>query len=238
MNTVLSFPKAVSLWVILFAITSLPSRSIAFGPVGHEAIAYIAQDRLSPAALAKIREILDREEDLAEVANWADAIRPFQEETKPWHFIDLPIRQNVQLRDVLDFCPNNDCVIAQIQIKKGVLTDPSQPKREKVRALKFLIHFVGDLHQPLHTADDADRGGNDKLVRFRNKKMKLHAVWDGLIEKEVVEDPREFATRLQTDITTAKAKTWALGDETDWAMEGYKIAKETIYRVTSLGLKI
>src|SRR5262249_12745355 len=226
-NTALFFPKALFFWVILFAITSLPSPSIAFGPVGHEAIAHIAQDRLSPTALAKVREILDREEDLAEVANWPDVIKAFQDETRPWHYIDLPIRQNVQPGDVFDFCPNNDCVIAQIQIEKGVLTDPTQPKREKVRALKFLIHFVGDLHQPLHTADDDDRGGNEKLVRFQKKKMKLHALWDGLIEKDVVEKPREFATLLQTDITPAKVKTWELGDERDWAMEGYNISKKT-----------
>jgi S1/P1 Nuclease len=131
---------------------------------------------------------------------------------------------------VFNFCPNNDCVVAQIQISKGVLTDPTQPKREKVRALKFLVHFVGDLHQPLHAADDHDRGGNDKMVRFQSRQMKLHALWDGLIEKQVVEDPREFATRLQTAITPSKAKTWTQGEETDWAMEGYKIAKQTIYK--------
>ena len=131
MNTARSFLKAVSFWLTVVTITSLPTLSVAFAPVGHETIAFIAQDRFSPATLAKIRELLDREEELAEVANWADAIRPFQEETKPWHFIDLPIRQDVQLAEVFNFCPDNDCVIAQIQISKGVLTDPTQPKREK-----------------------------------------------------------------------------------------------------------
>ena len=97
MNTARSFLKAFSFWLIVLS-TSLPTRSVAFGPVGHETIAFIAQDRLSPATLAKIRELLDHEEDLAEVANWADAIRPFQEETKPWHFIDLPISKTFNYR--------------------------------------------------------------------------------------------------------------------------------------------
>jgi hypothetical protein len=96
-----------------------------FGPVGHETVAYIAEDRLTPATLKKVNDILGNDDDLASVSNWADAIRNFQEETKPWHFIDLPIRQQVTVAKVMDFCPNNDCVIAQIQINKGVLTNPA-----------------------------------------------------------------------------------------------------------------
>jgi S1/P1 Nuclease len=83
MNTARSFFKTLSFWLAVLAITSLPTLSVAFGPVGHETIAFIAQDRLSPATLVKIRELLDREEDLAEVANWADVIRPFRKKPNP-----------------------------------------------------------------------------------------------------------------------------------------------------------
>jgi nuclease S1 len=117
------------------------ARSFGFGPVGHETVAYIAEDRLSPATLKKVNDILGHDDDLASVSNWADAIRNFQEETKPWHFIDLPIRQVVTAAQVTDFCPNNDCVIAQIQINKGVLTNPTASSKEKLRALKFIVHF-------------------------------------------------------------------------------------------------
>jgi len=147
-----------------------PGFSQAWGPVGHETVAYIAQDRLSPSTLKKVQAIIGREDDLASVANWADQIRLSQPETAPWHFIDLPIRQDIQTGDVQNFCPNNDCVINQIQISKGVLTDDTKSQSEKFRALRFIVHFVGDLHQPLHSADDGDRGGNDKLVRFQKKK--------------------------------------------------------------------
>jgi hypothetical protein len=171
-------------------------RSFGFGPVGHETIAYIAEDRLSVTALKRINDILGRDDDLPSVANWADEIRTFQEETKPWHFIDLPIRQEVTAAQVADFCPNNDCVIAQIQINKGVLTDPTTSPKEKLRALKFIVHFVGDLHQPLHTSDDGDQGGNEKEIRFLKRKMKLHGLWDALIEKKASEKPQEYASSL------------------------------------------
>jgi hypothetical protein len=208
----------------------LPRTVIGWGPVGHETIAYIAQGRLTPAVLLKIHAIIDREDDLAKIANWADEMRDFQPETKSWHYIDLPIRQNLQAGDVHNFCPRNDCVIAQIQISKGVLTDPSQSQREKLRALKFLVHFVGDLHQPLHTADDGDHGGNDKTIRFQEEPMKLHGLWDDLIEKQATENPSKFATELASKITAAKVHQWLEGDEITWALEGYKIAKEQIYK--------
>src|SRR5438552_1050104 len=117
--------KSISL-LSFFWLSLIPRSSFAFGPVGHETIAYIAQDRLTPNVLQKVNDILGHDDDLATVSNWADVIRNFQEETKPWHFIDLPIRQEVNAGQVMNFCPNNDCVIAQIQINKGVLTDPSK----------------------------------------------------------------------------------------------------------------
>lgn len=196
-----------------------------------------AQDRLSPSTLKKIQAIIGKEDDLASIANWADQIRLSQSETAPWHFIDLPIRQDVTRADVQNFCPNNDCSINQIQIDKGVLTDASQIQREKFRALRFIVHFVGDLHQPLHSSDDSDRGGNDKMIRFLKKKMKLHALWDHLIEKQTTEDSRDLATKLESGITAEKAKSWLQGDETDWALESYKIAKETIYKGYQPGLQ-
>ena len=210
-------------------------QSYGFGPVGHEAIAYIALDRLSPKVLQKVNDLLGHDDDLATVANWADTIRPFQEETKPWHFIDLPIRQQVDSAQVMNFCPNNDCVIAQIQINKRVITDSTTSPKEKLRALKFIVHFVGDLHQPLHTSDDSDKGGNDKEIRFLKKKMKLHGLWDALIEKQAKEDSRELASSLESGITQAKVVAWMQGDETSWALDGYTIAKTKIYKGYAAG---
>ena len=235
---------------LLFAfLTAMPAG--AWGPVGHETVAYIAQDNLTPAAKAKITALLDQGEDLAGISNWADQVRQFgRPETAPWHFIDLPIRKDITVKDEQDYCPNNDCVINQLQIYQGILGDESQPKSKRLEALKFVVHFMGDLHQPLHCADDGDRGGNDKLVRFKapghrghGAKIKLHALWDHLIELKTEEDPRQLATDLEKMITPAEERTWKLGEDSDgelagafkpdeknWAFENYQIAKTIIYK--------
>ena len=221
---------------LLFAfLASTPAA--AWGPVGHETVAYIAQDNLSPAAKAKITALLDQGEDLASISNWADQIRQFgRPETAPWHFIDLPIRKDLNLKDEQDYCQDNNCVLNALQIYEGILGDESKPKGKRLEALKFVVHFMGDLHQPLHCADDGDRGGNEKVVRFKapghrghGAKIKLHALWDHLIEPKTLEDPRKLATELEKGITKEDLASWTKGDEGDWALESYQIAKTKIY---------
>ena len=126
------------------------------------------QDNLTPAAKAKLASILDQGDDLASISNWADQVRQFgRPETAPWHFIDLPIRKDITVKDEQTYCPDNNCVVNELQINQGILGDESQPKSKRLEALKFVVHFMGDLHQPLHCADDGDRGGNDKEVRYK-----------------------------------------------------------------------
>lgn len=208
----------------------IEGRSWAWGPVGHQTVAYIAEDRLSPATLAKVHQLLGPNVTLASVANWADEIRLQRPKTAGWHFIDIEVGQTVSESQVMSFCKAGEsCVVEQITADVAVLKDPGKAKNEKVEALKFLVHFVGDLHQPLHTADDHDRGGNEKQVNFEGRQMKLHALWDHLIEKEATDDPRALATRLEHGLTKTKATAIKRGKPTAWALEGYKIAKTTIY---------
>ena len=215
----------------------------AWGPVGHEVVAYIAEDNLSPSAKNKIGQILGPNTSLADVANWADEIRRSHSNTAPWHFIDIPDRQAVTEVDESRFCPNGNCVVDQISAEIALLKSPSQNPKKKLEALKFLIHFMGDLHQPLHCADDGDRGGNEKEVRYRTpgsrsvkgRKVKLHALWDHLIEVKTKEDPRELATKLEGQITSAEKKKWQTGATADWAWESYMIAKKDIYSEFSAG---
>jgi len=118
-----------------------------------------------------------------------------------------------------------------------VLKDDSQSKSNRLDALRFLVHFVGDVHQPLHCADDHDRGGNEKIVHFKTPgtrsrtgtKIKLHALWDHLIEVKTAENPRELATELEKEITPQDEKDWAKGEVKDWAWESFTIAHDDIY---------
>ena len=100
-----------------------------------------------------------------------------------------------------------------------------------------MVHLMGDLHMPLHCADDSDKGGNDKLVRFktpgrrgRGSKIKLHALWDRLIEIHTDEDPRGLATDLEKEIKAMDRSVWTQDDEKAWAFESYQIAKTVIYK--------
>lgn len=219
---------------LFLSIGTLPAA--AWGPVGHETVAYIAEDNLTTAAKEKINAILDQGDDLASISNWADQIRLTDKTSAPWHFIDLPIRKDLTVKEEMDYCPGNNCVVSQLQIWEGVLGDESKPKSKRLAALKFVVHFMGDLHQPLHCADDGDRGGNDKEVRFKTPgkrgngaKTRLHHLWDGLIEVHTLEDPRTLATQLEGNITDQDRAEWAKGNENDWAFESYQIAKTRIY---------
>ena len=184
----------------------------AWGPVGHETVAYIAQDNLTPAAKTKINALLngDPADSSLESAQPKSVAQPVLSPQALGQHFKLgrryprtrstgngplafhrppdPQGHNRQGRDKT-IAQDNDCVINQLQIFEGILGDESKPKSKRLEALKFVVHFMGDLHQPLHCADDGDRGGNDKEVRFKapghrghGAKIKLHALWDHLIE--------------------------------------------------------
>jgi hypothetical protein len=227
----------------LVAVGLVSESAWAWGPVGHETIAHVAEDNLTTKARAEVAAILGPNSSLASVANWADQIRHRRPETAPWHFIDLEDRAPITENDEPAFCKNHDCVVDQIEIDIATLKSPASPRSRKLEALKFLVHLVGDLHQPLHCADDTDRGGNDKVVRFvtpgsrsnKGAKIKLHALWDHLIEVKASEEPREFATALERAITGAKKAEWSKGTPADWAWESFRIARDSIYADLSPG---
>jgi hypothetical protein len=227
----------------LVAIGLISELASAWGPVGHETIARVAEDNLTPKARAEVAAILGPDSSLASVSNWADQIRHRRPETAPWHFIDLDARAPIAKSDEPAFCKGHDCVVDQIEIDIATLRSAKSPRSRKLEALRFLVHLVGDLHQPLHCADDADRGGNDKIVRFvtpgsrsnKGTKIKLHALWDHLIEVRASEDPRELASVLERAITGTKKAEWSKGTLADWAWESYRIARDSIYAGLSPG---
>jgi hypothetical protein len=207
----------------------------AWGPVGHEVVAYIAESKLTDKARQNIEKILPRGEDLASVANWADVTRT--PTTAPWHFIDIEDRQQVSEADEARFCPNGDCVVEQINKDISVLKDTHASSTAREDALRYLVHFVGDLHQPLHCADDTDRGGNNKIVIYKDPqvrgkkgtKIKLHALWDRLVEVKTAESSVVLASDLEREITPQQEQEWVKGKPEDWAWEAFTIAHDKIY---------
>jgi hypothetical protein len=160
----------------------LPGTALAWGSEGHHIIADIAEQYLEPATAQQAHEMLalDNVTTLAAVSTWADDIRTQRPETAPWHYVNIPINPpdgTPPAYDARRDCPTGDCVVAKIGTFEAVLRDKSAPPRHRLEALKFLVHLVGDISQPLHCADNQDRGGNDVHVDFMGWRTNLHAVW-------------------------------------------------------------
>jgi S1/P1 Nuclease len=133
-------------------------------------------------------------------------------------------------------CPHDDCVVAKIEEFERVLSDHQKPDRERLEALKYLVHFIGDVHQPLHASNDHDRGGNDVAVMFMGLPTNLHAVWDSSITAPAVKgDERSYALQLVREITPAKRRRWSRGDPVSWANESHRIAARVIYKLLPHG---
>jgi hypothetical protein len=168
---------------LALALTAVASPAAAWSAKGHRIIAELAERELSPQTLAAIRTLLADEPTptLAGVATWADEVRDQEawRHTARWHFVNFP-RGDCRYRAARD-CADGRCIVAAIESQRAVLADRRAPAAQRVQALKFVVHMVGDIHQPLHAGYGDDRGGNDTQIRFDRQGSNLHALWDGLL---------------------------------------------------------
>jgi hypothetical protein len=221
-------------WLILLAAMLMPSLCFAWGGEGHQLVALIAEDELTPTARKAIDKQLDgaRISD-AEVASWSDQIRREQRDTALWHYVDIPVTAQDfdRKRDGRD--GNN--VIDALEAQTKIFADKSQPKEKRAEALKWVVHLVGDLHQPLHCAErDKDNGGNTRLVFYPGKRqaVNLHQVWDTWLVRGIVGKRRiaDVGDALAASITKQQRKDWCRGTPEVWANESHQAAVETAYR--------
>ena len=224
----LSMRLAVGLALVIFGS---PDQALAWGWEGHRIVAEIAEQYLKPETARQVRELLAMENatTLAEVSTWADDIRAQRRETGRWHYVDIPIHPPVGTPggyDAARDCAKGDCVVAKIDEFAAVLRDKAAPPHNRLEALKFVVHFVADVHQPLHAADDGDRGGNDTHLIFLGQHTTLHALWDsGLLAAGGVGDPRAYALKLAQSIKPGDATRWRDGTAAEWATESHEVAK-------------
>jgi hypothetical protein len=231
---------ALALGVIL---GGAPAR--AWGPEGHAIVAEIAEARLTDAARAQVVQLLSQEghQHLDEVSSWADDYRQTHRETAPWHFVDIPLSASGY--DPSRDCAGDACVVAQIQHFAAVLADKTAAPGDRLMALKFVVHFVGDIHQPLHDEDNGDKGGNNIHLTYFGKSTNLHAVWDGgVIEQALgvklgpdfapnLTATQQEATVLNGNVSPTQAASWApsgLTSQLDsatvqWANDSHALAK-------------
>jgi hypothetical protein len=208
--------------VLLLACFLLVPDAHAWGPEGHRIVAELAQRHLSPAAEAQVERLLAPEHTrrLADIANWADDIQddPSQQAlwkaTRSLHYINFGDRDCAYQppRD----CRGGRCVVEGLAHYVAVLGDRNQGEDARREALMFVVHLVGDMHQPLHAGYRPDKGGNTYQVQFRGEGGNLHRVWDSGMLRTRRLDWQDYAQRLDargrvalTPVTDAPFAAWA-----------------------------
>ncbi len=224
--------------MLLAACASLWSApALAWWEYGHVSVAQIAEANVSPRARAAIRQLLRAEAGLgtpycrvrtiSEASYWPDCIR--QEGwrwgyTFAWHY------QNINVCKPYDpkaNCAGGNCVTAQIERTKRVLADRKLPAAQRLEALAFLVHFVGDLHMPLHGGDNADQGGNKvKSTYGAATGFNLHAVWDGPLAERAISSA---VPPLLRRYSAAEHGVYGSGSVEDWSRESWALARALVY---------
>lgn len=168
--------------IALLLLIVAPSVS-AWSYKGHRLIGEMAEQQLSAPTRASVRALLADEPSptLAAVSIWPDEARKDAawRHTTRWHFVNFP-QDDCRYRPHRD-CADGNCIVAALEAQRARLRNPSTPRQQRIEALKFVVHFVGDIHQPLHVGYGFDRGGNDTQIRFDHVGSNLHALWDGML---------------------------------------------------------
>lgn len=197
LNRLRSFASSASICATLatgLAVALLPCGAAqAWGPVGHQTVAMAARAQLTPEALAQLQDLMALEPGttLAELATWADEHR--SPETGPWHYVNLPAG-DCHYRPARD-CPDGQCIVAVLDAQLRILASRA-PQSERLQALKWVVHLVADVHQPLHAGMAEDRGGNRYQLQFLLRWSNLHALWDSGLIHHMGEDAPTLAARL------------------------------------------
>jgi hypothetical protein len=244
--------------LLVLDVLSLPAPAHAWGCEGHQVVALLAEKHVTPHALAMAKKILadgpinpslsryckeGGTDALTDASTWPDDIRASRPETAPWHYIDMPL--GTTRRDVEKFCdPKESCVTRAITDQLAILRSAEADPQKRADALRFLIHFVGDLHQPLHAVTNNDQGGNcvpvaffDTLPQLRNPQTEsyapnLHGVWDTNIFERATSG--KTVDQVASDLDESyreKIARWQRGaaDVDFWAWESYQLAAKKAY---------
>ncbi|MGO4263525.1 S1/P1 nuclease [Lysobacter sp. TAB13] len=170
-------------------LLALPLNALAWGPQGHRLVAELAWEGMTPAARAEADKLLAGEPDptLPGIANWADELRAHDPDlgkrSSKWHYVNLA--EDECHYDAARDCPDGNCAVAAITAQTAILADRTKPQAERLQALKFVVHIVGDVHQPLHAGYAHDKGGNDFQLAIPGEPERpdgyggnLHSLWD------------------------------------------------------------
>ncbi len=204
-----------------------PGAARRWGAEAHRIIAQVALDRLTPDVAAETRRLLGGD-DITAVASWADDERRRLPGTAPWHYVNIETYDStyVAARD----CQRNVCIVAALTEQIRILGDTTESDAARATALKWVVHLVGDIHQPLHASDRGDRGGNDVHVEFDGRSTTLHAIWDTGLLRSFGETEPQLVHDIETDISRRHdIDQLTHGSVIQWAVESHDIARDMVY---------
>ncbi len=217
----------------LISAAALPSTVFAWGNEGHRVTGLVADSLLTPKTRIRLNHLVPNV-NLGDFANQMDVFRTALTIEVPgsdkWHYDNQPI---CGAKPYEAYCPAGDCASSKIPVYFRILADTKATDEARAQAAMFLIHMVGDIHQPLHAADDGDRGGNDKNVLYPGVEMprNLHRVWDSELPKTILRGVNEveFAKQLVARYKEKEIPQWQSGDVRDWMNESHALSQKVVY---------
>ncbi len=225
-------------------LTFVPAQLFAWGAKGHAIVADVATSRLTPTTRKNLTLLLGKD-SLASIASWADDVKKQRDESYNWHFVDIPkdaagfsderdcFRPQDQHKDAQT--DHHNCVVDRIEMFAKVLGDENASRAQRLEALKWIVHFVGDIHQPLHAIDEAHGGNDIKLPVFGSPQCgqypcNLHWTWDDMLIQHTGHSEQQYVRVIQKLIRTEQLDGKAAGGPADWANESHLQARQIMER--------
>ena len=189
------------------------SLAIAWDDFGHRMVLKLTYLQLDPDVRTKVDDLLGGGVTaLVEASRSADRNKAGRPDTRPWHYVTIPL--GAQGYDRERDCPASDCIVEKLQQFVEVLKSDTATKPEKQEALRFVLRLVADIHQPLHCADNQDRGGSDVALVWEKRKTNLYEVWDHYV---------------LTNTLNQVSESHANGNVVDWCNESHEISRQVVY---------
>lgn len=222
-----------TIFIIIFSLGT--SECFCWGVTGHRVVGEIAQQHLNRKAKKKLKKLIGRE-SLQEWANWPDFIKSDStwNFASKWHYVN--IEGNLPREQFMEKLKNlkGENLYTQIKAMVAQIKDENLSQEKRQIALRFLIHFIGDLHQPLHVGREADQGGNRIKVTWFDKETNLHSVWDNSIVEFQQYSFSEYAKTLNI-VDEGTAEAWGNSSLEDWFWESYELANKVYASVPADG---
>ena len=213
------------IFIAVFFIFGIAEAS-AWGVTGHRVVAEIAENHLTNRAKRKLKKLIGKQK-LAYWANWPDNVRnsPEWKNTSTWHYVNIPPQETKE--QFIEQLKNNNKpnIYTAIQNVRGVIVDKNTPDADREIYLRFLVHFLGDMMQPMHTGREEDLGGNLIKIQFFKKDTNLHSLWDSGLIDNTKYSYTEYARVLDVK-SKEEIKQIQSGSLEDWLYESHQAANQ------------